>query len=34
VREGLTGAERRNMILAGALALAAVGWLIAFFAAT
>lgn len=34
VREGRTAVERRNVILAGALAVAALGWLIAFFAAS
>jgi hypothetical protein len=33
-REGPTTAERRRLWLAAALALAALGWLIAFFGAT
>jgi hypothetical protein len=34
LREGLTAAERRSLILAAVLAAAALGWLVAFFAAT
>jgi hypothetical protein len=34
MREGMTGAERRNLVLAGALAIVALACLIGFFAAT